>query len=62
MVEFRKIGLYELYKVRKIAYETWPGTFGQFLPKEQIEYMLQLFYNEESWVGFMICRQVKLIL
>lgn len=40
MVEFRKIGLDELYKIQKIAYETWPNTFGQVLPKEQIDYML----------------------
>jgi ribosomal protein S18 acetylase RimI-like enzyme len=46
MVEFRKIELDELYKVRKIAYETWPNTFGQLLPREQIDYMLQLIYNE----------------
>ena len=37
-----------MYKIREIAYQTWPDTFGQVLPKEQIEYMLQLIYNETS--------------
>jgi diamine N-acetyltransferase len=48
MVAFKKIGPDELYKIRKIAYQTWPNTFGHVLPKEQIEYMLQLIYNETS--------------
>lgn len=37
-----------MYKIKKIAYETWPITFGQVLPKEQITYMLELIYNEEA--------------
>ena len=48
MVEFKKVGLDELYKIKKIAYETWPITFGQVLPKEQITYMLESIYNEEA--------------
>lgn len=48
MVEFRKIEINDWTIIQKIAYETWPTTFGQVLPKEQINYMLQLIYNEES--------------
>lgn len=48
MVKFRKIGTDELYEIKKIAYETWPITFGQVLPKEQVTYMLELIYNEEA--------------
>jgi len=48
MLEFKKAGIADLLKIQKIAYETWPSTFGQVIPKEQINYMLQLIYNEES--------------
>ena len=48
MVEFKKIEINDWAKIQKIAYETWPNTFGQVIPKEQINYMLQLIYNEES--------------
>jgi len=48
MVEFRKIGIEDLPKIRMIAYETWPTTFGQVLSSEQISYMLDLIYNKHS--------------
>lgn len=48
MVEFIKAGINDLLKIQKIAYETWPNTFGQIISKEQLNYMLDLFYNEES--------------
>jgi ribosomal protein S18 acetylase RimI-like enzyme len=48
MVVFKKLDIKDWAKVQKIAYETWPNTFGQLLPGEQIDYMLQLIYNEES--------------
>lgn len=48
MAEFKKIEINDWAKIQKIAYETWPNTFGQIIPKEQINYMLQLIYNEES--------------
>ncbi len=48
MVEFKKIEISDWAKIQKIAYKTWPITFGQVLPKEQINYMLQLIYNEDS--------------
>jgi ribosomal protein S18 acetylase RimI-like enzyme len=48
MVEFKKIELGDLKKVREIAYKTWPDTFGQIMPAEQINYMLGLIYHEDS--------------
>ena len=48
MVEFKKIEITDWAKIQKIAYETWPNSFGQVIPEEQINYMLQLIYNEES--------------
>lgn len=48
MVEFRKIEIKDLSTIQNIVYKTWPATFGQLLPIEQINYMLQLIYNKES--------------
>ena len=48
MLEFKKAEIDDLLKIQKIAYETWPGTFGQVMTTEQINYMLDLIYNEES--------------
>lgn len=62
MIEFRKIGIDELHKVRTIAYETWPHTFGDVLPKEQITYMLELIYNEESLKKQMLEKRHNFIL
>lgn len=48
MINFRNAEIEELYKVRQIAYATWPDTFGTMLPAAQIDYMLNLIYNDES--------------
>jgi GNAT superfamily N-acetyltransferase len=48
MVKFNKAGLDDLLKIQKIAYETWPNTFGQIISKEQLNYMLYLIYNKDS--------------
>jgi ribosomal protein S18 acetylase RimI-like enzyme len=34
--------------IREIAYKSWPSTYGSILSKEQIDYMLDLFYSEET--------------
>jgi len=31
-----------------MAYEIWPETYSQILSKDQLEYMLGLFYNEQK--------------
>lgn len=33
--------------IQEIAYKSWPATYGAILSKEQIDYMLNLFYSEE---------------
>lgn len=48
MIYFRSAGVEELYKIRQIAYQTWPDTFGAVLSEEQIGYMLNLIYSDES--------------
>lgn len=34
--------------IREIAYKSWPSTYGSILSKEQIDYMLDLFYSEQA--------------
>jgi ribosomal protein S18 acetylase RimI-like enzyme len=34
--------------IQKIAYVTWPDTFGAILSKEQIGYMLEMMYSTAS--------------
>ena len=48
MIEFKKAGIEDLKNIQQVAYATWPVAFGKVLPKEQIDYMLELIYNEES--------------
>ena len=48
MVKFNKVELDDLLKIQKIAYETWPNTFGQIISKEQLSYMLDQIYNKHS--------------
>jgi len=45
MQEIRLIGCDELVHVQDIVYRTWPDTYGKILSRQQIDYMLQLFYN-----------------
>jgi len=47
-MEFRKIGIEDLLEIQKIAYQTWPTTFGHILSEEQISYMLELIYSEQA--------------
>lgn len=34
--------------IRKIAYQTWPDTYGAILSKAQLDYMLQEFYSDAT--------------
>ncbi|MFV8361493.1 GNAT family N-acetyltransferase [Flavobacterium sp. LS1P3] len=34
--------------IREIAYKSWPSAYGSILSKEQIDYMLGLFYSEKT--------------
>ncbi len=48
MVAFRIAKINELGEIEKIARATWPDTFGDIMAKAQIDYMLDLIYNEAS--------------
>ena len=38
----------DLSEIKRIAYETWPLTFGEILSPQQIEYMLEWMYSLPS--------------
>lgn len=38
----------DLILIREIACGSWPDTYGAILSKEQIDYMLNLFYSDET--------------
>jgi len=44
----RKAGSADASLIRDMAYEIWPQTYGRILSKDQLEYMLGLFYNEQK--------------
>lgn len=48
MTEFKKAEASDWVKIQRLAWETWPVTFGQVISKEQIDYMLRLIYSEAS--------------
>lgn len=40
----------QLFEIEKIALKTWPSTYGSILSKEQLNFMLQTFYNPASLI------------
>lgn len=49
-MSIKLLSKHEMNLVRELAYATWPDTFKEILSKEQISYMLQWMYNEETLV------------
>ncbi len=47
-MEIMRVGADELPEIERIAYQTWPDTYGNILSAEQLEYMLNRFYNVET--------------
>lgn len=47
-IKFQTVGIEHISTIKKIACETWPNTFEKVMSKEQIQYMLNLIYNEVS--------------
>src|SRR5262245_47037744 len=43
----RKANTADAILIRDMAHEIWPQTYNRILSKEQLEYMLGLFYDEQ---------------
>ncbi|MBC7605936.1 MAG: GNAT family N-acetyltransferase [Burkholderiales bacterium] len=48
MIEIFEATTEDLSEIREIAYKTWPYAYGEILKREQIDYMLDLFYAEAT--------------
>ena len=48
MVLISEAAITEVKLIREIAYRFWPATYGTILSKKQIDYMLHLFYSDET--------------
>ena len=44
----RKATTIDIPLIRQIAFATWPSAYGELLPKEQLNYMLEWMYSERS--------------
>ncbi len=41
-------GIEDIPVIRSLAYSIWPIAYGNILSKDQMDYMLELFYSESS--------------
>jgi len=48
MIKILDAGLDDIKTIQEITNITWPITYGEILSKEQLDYMLGLFYSEEA--------------
>jgi GNAT superfamily N-acetyltransferase len=47
MISIRKATIQDALLIRDIAYKTWPETYKNIVSKSQLDYMLELFYNQK---------------
>ena len=48
MITISEATIKDIKVIREIAFKTWPVTYGEILSKAQIDYMLDIFYSEET--------------
>lgn len=48
MITISEAGLNDIKIIQEITNITWPITYGEILSKEQLDYMLSLFYSDEA--------------
>ena len=48
MITISEATIKDIKVIREIAFKTWPVTYGEILSKAQMDYMLDLFYSEET--------------
>jgi ribosomal protein S18 acetylase RimI-like enzyme len=57
MITIRLANIDDLATVERLAREIWPGTYGDILSAEQLEYMLDLIYNNTTLRNQMLNQQ-----
>ena len=48
MITITEATISDIEQIQKIVHITWPITYGEILSKEQLDYMLDLFYSDEA--------------
>lgn len=48
MIRILQATITDIPLIQEIAHATWPNTYGSILSDEQLEYMLDLMYSDES--------------
>jgi diamine N-acetyltransferase len=48
MLSIKKAGVEDISLIRELCFKIWPQTYAAIISKEQIDYMLDLMYSEES--------------
>ncbi len=47
-ISIRLATIEDIFSIQYIAFSTWPIAYSAILSQEQLDYMLELFYNENS--------------
>lgn len=47
-MELHKVGLNDLVIIKELAQDIWPNTYKSILGENQLNYMLELIYSEDS--------------
>ena len=50
MITIRKATIDDALLIQEIAYKTWPDTYKNIVSVIQLEYMLELFYNQKTLI------------
>jgi diamine N-acetyltransferase len=48
MITIKTAGITDIKTIQDIAHATWPITYGEILSKEQLDYMMDLIYSDDS--------------
>ena len=50
MISLKQASIADLNTIQEIVNKTWPITYGEILSKEQLDYMMDLIYSDESLI------------
>jgi hypothetical protein len=62
MITISEATIKDIKVIREIAFKTWPVTYGTFISKVQLDYMLEKFYCDEALNDSFINKNLSLII
>jgi ribosomal protein S18 acetylase RimI-like enzyme len=51
MISLKEASIADISTIQDVANKTWPITYGEILSKEQLDYMMDLIYSDESLIN-----------